>query len=880
VPPSQTPSDFEFARWEKQQLEDRTRQSELFSDPLDMWSSTLKHLVSEHRQLHTKVEASMAQIADAQSTIELWEAVARFHGLDYLAIASEALAEARTAAVESAHGDSAEHSMLLAGAARDVTRAETDGSAATFVGLIDPAHASAFESMLRKVSRRTVKPQFFDTERPLIGRDGSKVERMVFVIPLLGTELPRRVMAVLESYDTVVLRDDDPEAQDAILHRNRGVVKSQIRKLLAVRSAQLNNLAAFRRGLADEQQSRAADVELYRRAILRRRAVAFTVTKFSRSMAARGRADTGGLSGGGGGAAMTSDYLRAEGWVLASRVTEVSGAVARCGGHLEAVSEEETDAMGLVPPTHFPLNEFMAPFQSIVDTYSVPRYREINPAIFTAATFPFLFGIMYGDVGHATVVTLASIFIVFSRGMPGWFARCLRCGRPAPHGAPKPEPAAAAGSDDFIMESVWFARYVLVLMGACGIYMGFVYNDCFSMGLNLYGTRYTVPEASSPNSTAARYATKVSLTDDVYPFGFDPVWHESSNQLMYFNSLKMKMAIVIAVVHMTFGLFLRVANDWHFAFHAPTPLKRSVAWVKIWLEDIPMIVVLQCLFGYMTFLIFLKWATDWSAPGAGQPPSLVDTMIGMALSPGAVKDPMYPYQALVQGVLMIAIGVLVPVILLGVPLYERCLHRAKAASHHHLGDAAEGVFGLPDGGDGVPLQSRAGGNGAEDVRRPLAAHADYHSDAEHGLHEPAAGREDAHVADPAAGGGHSFDFGALMVHQGIETVEFVLSTISHTASYLRLWALSLAHSQLSEVFWDKAFRATVEMEFAPAILVGFAIWLAATVGILCMMDVLECYLHSLRLHWVEFNSKFYHGEGIKFAPLSFKAVIEDDAASG
>jgi V-type H+-transporting ATPase subunit a len=82
-------------------------------------------------------------------------------------------------------------------------------------------------------------------------------------------------------------------------------------------------------------------------------------------------------------------------------------------------------------------------------------------------------------------------------------------------------------------------------MGFFAFFNGWMYNDFLSMPLNVFGTCY---------ENQGEIAEK---TDEgcVYPIGLDPKWYVASNELAFFNSLKMKISVVFGVSQMIFGNF-------------------------------------------------------------------------------------------------------------------------------------------------------------------------------------------------------------------------------------------------------------------------------------------------------------------------------------
>lgn len=92
--------------------------------------------------------------------------------------------------------------------------------------------------------------------------------------------------------------------------------------------------------------------------------------------------------------------------------------------------------------------------------------------------------------------------------------------------------------------------------------------------------------------------------------------------MAFVNSLKMKISVIIGVVHMSVGLIAKALNAIHF---------KSA--IDFFLEFLPELIFLLVLFGYMDALIIVKWSIDWGLynPNA---PSIITTMINFPLRLG------------------------------------------------------------------------------------------------------------------------------------------------------------------------------------------------------------------------------------------------------
>lgn len=526
------------------------------------------------------------------------------------------------------------------------------------------------------------------------------------------------------------------------------------------------------------------------------------------------------------------------------------------------------DVSGLVPPTYLKSNEVIFVHQMMVDMYNVPTYKELNPAVFSIVTFPYLFSVMYGDWGHGAIMLFAAIAIVLGD---------------------------AGIRSNPSMKMLSMLRYMFLLIGILSVYHGLIYNEFFAVSNDFFGSCYR-----SVTNEAGQLPYKHQDSDCVYPFGMDPGWALTPNQkLNFMNTNKEKLSVIISFAHLNIGIICKLLNSIYFG-----------RWKVLIFDVITGFTIFFGIIGVMITLIYIKWwypvdayfdssvydtspgsndgvnvlcnsDTDFTTgPTVCTSPSVITVTINnfmQALGTSTLPNNYWMAgQQTFANIFVVAALIMIPVMLCCIPCIAGCCPGKK---HTHA-DEFEGVE--PHGND--EEQKLVDGGAVEPGVKEF---------------------EELLNGEKREGGAHGEgSFSDVFVWQMVETIEFVLGTISCTASYLRLWALSLAHGQLGEVFMKMAFiqvptmlvsECTIDTPGYPDcppgwselngwptgalipyfFVMGFG-YMAATFFVLLGMDVLEVFLHTLRLHWVEFMKQFFDGKGYKYTPFSFNAVFEKE----
>ncbi|KOS20643.1 V-type proton ATPase subunit a [Escovopsis weberi] len=666
--------------------------------------------------------------------------------------------------------------------ATDVERSFSGMNIGFVAGVIGRDHVAAFERILWRTLRGNLYMNQSEIPEPLIDPSNNEpVHKTVFVIFAHGKEILAKIRKISESMGADVYNVDE----NSDLRREQ--IQEVNNRLQDVQNVLKNTQETLEAELNQISQSLAAQTVL----VAREKAVYSTLNLFSYDRARR--------------------TLIAEAWCptndMALIRSTLQDVTSRAGLSVPSIVNEIRTSKK--PPTYLKTNKFTEGFQTIVNAYGTATYQEVNPALPVIVTFPFLFAVMFGDFGHACIMLSAALAMIY-------WEKSLK----------------KVTFELFAM--AFYGRYIALVMAVFSLFTGLMYNDVFSKSMTLFPSAW---EYHRPDDWRERMALTATLNDEGYryPFGLDWAWHGTDNDLLFSNSYKMKMSIILGWAHMTYSLCFSYINARHF--------KKPY---DIWGNFVPGMIFFQSIFGYLVICIIYKWSVDWVAADK-QPPGLLNMLIYMFLQPGTLDVRLYSGQEIVQMILLGLAFIQVPILLFLKPFWLRWEHnQVRAKGYRGIGEHSRvsALDGDDDNDEGQNLVHGRGNSFDEDGEGVAMISQDL--DEEH----------------------EEFEFSEIMIHQVIHTI----------ASYLRLWALSLAHQQLSVVLWNMTLGPCLTTSGALGVVMivgGFFLWFFLTIAILVCMEGTSAMLHSLRLAWVESFSKFAEFSGWPFQPFSFGTLLEE-----
>ncbi|CAB1325325.1 unnamed protein product [Coregonus sp. 'balchen'] len=308
-------------------------------------------------------------------------------------------------------------------------------------GVVHPWKVPSFERLLWRACRGYIIVDFREMEEQLEHPDTGEMQWTVFLISYWGDQIGQKVKKICDCFHTHTFAyPDSPTEREEILQGLQGRIED-IKSVLSQTEHYLQQLLVRAVAVLPQWKVR----------VQKCKAVQAVLNLCSPSV--------------------TDKCLIAEAWCPVSKLPELQSALREGGRKSGSGVDSFYNRLpcSTPPPTLFPTNSFTAGFQSIVEAYGVASYREVNPAVYTIITFPFLFAVMFGDVGHGLLMFLAALWMVLEEKDPK-----LR------------------NNTNEIWRMMFGGRYLILLMGLFSIYTGAIYNECFSRGLSPFSSGWHV----------------------------------------------------------------------------------------------------------------------------------------------------------------------------------------------------------------------------------------------------------------------------------------------------------------------------------------------------------------------------------------------------
>lgn len=365
-------------------------------------------------------------------------------------------------------------------------------------GVIPRSRISAFERILWRTLRGNLYMNQSEIPKPIIDpTSGEEIQKNVFVIFAHGKEVIAKIRKISESLGADLYSVDE----------NGDLRRDQVHEV----NSRLSDLASVLRNtkqtLDAELTQIARSLTAWMIIIKKEKAVYQTLNRCSYDHARK--------------------TLIAEAWCPTNSIPLIKSTLQdvndRAGLSVPTIINQIKTSK--TPPTYNKTNKFTEAFQTIINAYGTAKYTEVNPGLPTIVTFPFLFAVMFGDFGHGLLMTFAAIAMVY------W------------------ERPLQKTKLNEIVAMAFYGRYIMLLMGIFSVYTGLIYNDVFSKSMPLFKSQWEWD--SNGFAEGKPVQAKLDSGGYRYPFGVDWRWHGSENELLFSNSYKMKLSIVMGWAHVS-----------------------------------------------------------------------------------------------------------------------------------------------------------------------------------------------------------------------------------------------------------------------------------------------------------------------------------------